>query len=132
MLSPRTTDSEGHIYKNLSILHSNFVGGAISGRYTDSQIPFFGIDNVTVADEYLCTATMEFRYNPIRKLYVSALAGLVESNDSASRFIPEFSPDCWAFGAEIAYDFVAGPIKLNCHWSRPYKWGLYASFGFDF
>ena len=132
VLSPRTTDSEGHIYKNLSVLHSNFVGGAISGRYTDSQIPFFGIDNVTVADEYLCTATMEFRYNPIRKFYVSALAGLVESNDSASRFIPEFSPDCWAFGAEIAYDFVAGPIKLNCHWSRPYKWGLYASFGFDF
>lgn len=127
-----TTDGEGHVYKDLSVLHTNFVGGAIAGRYTDSQIPFFGIDNVTVADEYLLTATLELRYNPIRKFYVSALAGIVESNDKAAKFIPEFSPDCWAFGAEVAYDFVAGPIKLNCHWSRPYKWGIYASFGFDF
>ncbi len=127
-----TTDSEGHIYKDLSVLHTNFVGGSIPGRYTDSQIPFFGIDNVMMADEYLVTATMEFRYNPVRKLYVSALAGIVESNDGGASLIREFSPDIWAFGAEVAYDFVAGPVKLNLHWSNQRKWGVYASFGFDF
>ena len=127
-----TVDSEGHIYKDLSVLHTNFVGGAIAGRYTDSQIPFFGIDNVMMADEYLVTATLEFRFSPARKFYVSALAGIVESNDSPARFISEFAPDCWAFGAEAAYDFVAGPVKFNVHWSNRQKWGIYASFGFDF
>ena len=127
-----TAGSEGQVYKNISVLHTNFVGGAIAGRYTDSQIPFFGIDNVVMADEYLLTATAELRFNPVKRLYVSALAGIVESNDSASRFIPEFSPDYWAFGAEIGYDFLTGPIKLNCHWTNPRKWGIYASFGFDF
>lgn len=132
MSTGSTTDSEGHIYKDLSVLHTNFVGGAMAGRYTDSQIPFFGIDNVVMADEYLAAATVEFRFSPIRKFYISALAGMVESNDGGSTFISEFNPDYWAFGTELAYDFVAGPIKLNCHWSNRNQWGFYASIGFDF
>ena len=126
------TDGGGHVYKDISVLHTNFVGGDIAGRYTDSQIPFFGLDNVTIADEYLSTVALELRYNPARRFYVSAMTGIIESNDSASRFIPDFSPDIWAVGAEFAYDSVAGPIKLNCHWSNTNKWGVYVSFGFDF
>lgn len=126
------TDGGGHVYKDISVLHTNFVGGDIAGRYTDSQIPFFGLDNVTIADEYLTTVALELRYNPARRFYVSAMTGIIESNDSASRFIPDFSPDIWAVGAEFAYDSVAGPIKLNCHWSNTNKWGVYVSFGFDF
>lgn len=127
-----TTDEEGHVYKDLSVLHTNFIGGAMAGRYADSQISFFGIDNVVMADEYLASATMEFRFNPINKFYISALAGFVESSDSGRGLIAEFSPDYWAFGTELAYDFVAGPIKLNLHWSNRSQWGIYASVGFDF
>lgn len=132
MSTGNTTGSDGHIYKDLSVLHTNFVGGSLAGRYADSQIPFFGIDNVVMADEYLAAATLELRFNPVRKFYVSALAGMVESNDGGSRLITEFDPDYWALGAEFAYDFVAGPIKINCHWSNRSQWGIYASIGFDF
>ena len=74
---------------------------------------------MTIADEYLTTVALELRYNPAKRFYVSAMTGIIESNDSASRFIPDFSPDIWA-------------VKLNCHWSNTNKWGVYVSFGFDF
>lgn len=126
------TDTDGHRYKDLSVLHTNFVGGDMGARYTDSQVPFFGINNVVNADEYLTAATVEFRYNPVRKFYLSAMTGLVESNDNLMSLVTGFNPDWWAFGAEAAYNFIGGPIKLNVHWCNALKWGMYVSFGFDF
>ncbi len=116
----------------VSVLHTNFVGGAMAARYTDSQTPFFGINNIVLADDYLCTATLQLRCNPVGKFYVSALAGLYESNNNPGDFFASFSPDCWAFGAELAYNSIVGPLKVNCHWSSVQQWGIYASLGFDF
>jgi len=126
------TDSEGHRYKDLSVLHTNFLGGTIARRYTENQVPFFGVNNIINTDEYLQTATLELRFNPLKKFYISAMAGLFESNDDLANLIVEYDPDCYAFGLEAAYNFVGGPVKCNVHWSKNFGWGLYASVGFDF
>lgn len=124
---------EGEVHSsNISILHSNFIGGSMSRRYTEGHIPFFGINNVALAEEQLTSASLEMRYNPIGKLFVSALAGFAESNDSLSTLIMEYNPDYYAFGIELGYDFITGPIKMNLHWNQVDKWGLYVSFGYDF
>lgn len=126
------TGSDGHRYKDLSVLHTNFVGGSLARRYTENQVPFFGVNNITNVDEYLQTATIEFRLNPAKKFYVSAMAGLFESNDDLATLIVKYDPDCYAFGLEAAYNFVGGPVKFNVHWANAFGWGVYASIGFDF
>ena len=127
-----TIDLEGGVHRDISILHSNFIGGSMSRRYTEGHIPFFGINNVLFVEDHVFSGSLELRYNPIGKLYVSALAGLMESNYTLDRLITEFNPDYYAFGMELGYDFITGPVRLNLHWNQVDKWGLYVSFGYDF
>ena len=127
-----TIDLEGGVHRDISILHSNFIGGSMSRRYTEGHIPFFGINNVLFVEDHVFSGSLELRYNPIGKLYVSALAGLMESNYTLDRLITEFNPDYYAFGTELGYDFITGPVRLNLHWNQVDKWGLYVSFGYDF
>jgi len=123
-----STGSKDH----LSILHANFVGGAIGGRYMETQIPFFGINNLMLIDEYASAAIVSLRYNPYKKLYLSAKAGLVNTSDKFMDMALKFQPDIYAFGAEAAYNFGGGPVKFNLNWSNCLGWGIYASMGFDF
>lgn len=123
---------DGEYRKEWSTMHSNLVGGDIQGRYTEQQVPFFGINNASLADDHLATAVLELRANPFKKLYVSALAGIMESNGSLNEFITQFDPDCAALGLAAGYNFIGGPLRMHVHWSRAYKWGFYASLGFDF
>ena len=127
-----TIDLEGGVHRDISILHSNFIGGSMSRRYTEGHIPFFGINNVLFVEDHVFSGSLELRYNPIGKLYVSALAGLMESNYTLDRLITEFNPDYYAFGMELGYDFITGPVRLNLHWNQVDRWGLYVSFGYDF
>ena len=119
-------------YKDLSVLHTNFVGSSFPGRYTDTQVPFFAINNIINADEYLSSLTLELRCNPFKNLYLSGMAGFVESNDNLAVLIGQFNPDYFALGAQAAYHTPIGPLKLNLHWSNVQQWGAYLSLGFDF
>lgn len=119
-------------YKDLSVLHTNFIGSYFPGRYTDTQVPFFAINDIVNADEYLTSTTMELRFNPYNSLYLSAIAGIVESNDNIGAFISDFNPDYFAAGLQAAYNTAIGPLKINIHWSNMQKWGSYISLGFDF
>lgn len=117
---------------DLSILHANFLGGYMAGRYMETQIPFFGVSNVMMMDEFLSVANLSLRYNPFKKAFVSLKAGVVNSSDGFNDMIASLNPEIYAFGMEAAYNFAAGPIKFNLNWSNLTGWGLYASLGFDF
>ncbi len=121
-----------NISAQMSMMHSNIFGGFIKGRFTEFHVPFFAVNSVAFASDHIATAVLECRFNPYKKLYFSAMAGMEESNESLSDFITEFNPDCVAFGVEAAYNFIGGPIKFNAHWSKAFGWGAYASLGFDF
>ena len=114
------------------ILHTNYVGGVLPGRYTDDQLPFFGLSNIQVAGDYLIDTVVGVRYRPFNNLYLTGLAGVLSHGDSIGEFFQRPLPDTWALGAEAAYDTIAGPVKFNLHWSNSQGWGAYLAFGFDF
>ncbi len=114
------------------LYHTNFAGGTLAGRYTDDQVPFFGVNHVIATGDYLVDATLGLRIQAVDKLYVTALAGALVYDDRIGALLTHPLPDIWAVGAEAAYDTFAGPVRFNVHWSNPLGWGAHLSFGFDF
>lgn len=131
IINSGATDQD-HYSSQMSLMHSNIFGGFIKGRFTEFQVPFFAVNSVAFASDHIATAVLECRVNPYKKLYLSAMAGVEESNDNFTKLITEYNPDCLAFGLEAAYNFIGGPVKFNLHWSKAFGWGAYASLGFDF
>ena len=114
------------------LIHTNFAGGTLAERYTENQIPFFGINHVMSFDDYVVDAVAELRYNPVPNLYFSALAGVLISEGNLGDLVTHPLPDLFAVGVAAAYDTIAGPLRFNLHWSDAVGWGAHLSFGFDF
>ena len=47
------------------IYHTNFVGGLLAARYTEDQVPFFGLNNIMATGDYLINAVAAVRWNPL-------------------------------------------------------------------
>lgn len=114
------------------LYHTNFAGGALAARYAEDQLPFFGVNTLLATGDYLLDTVVEARWNPVGNLYVSALAGALQYDNSVGSLVKDLRPDVWALGLGAAYDTVVGPVKFNLHWSNIHKWGAYISLGFDF
>ncbi|NLZ19375.1 MAG: hypothetical protein GXY24_03790 [Bacteroidales bacterium] len=114
------------------LIHTNFAGGVLAARYTEDQLPFFGINHVVPLDDYVVDATLELRYNPLDKLYLSALAGVIITDNEIGGLLSCPIPDIYAFGMQAAYDTFVGPVRFNLHWSDSLGWGAYLGVGFDF
>ena len=114
------------------VSHTNYVGGMLPGRYAEDQLPFFGLNNIVAAGDYLIDLVGQFRWKILNNLYASAMAGFLIHDNSLIGLVKNPLPDTWALGAEAAYDTIAGPVKFNLHWSNTQGWGAYLAFGFDF
>lgn len=114
------------------LFHTNFAGGPLPGRYAEDQLPFFGVNTLLATGDFLLDTVLEARWNPLGNLYISAMAGALQYDDSVGALVKDLRPDVWALGLGAAYDTVVGPLKLNVHWSNIHKWGAYISLGFDF
>lgn len=115
-----------------SILHHNIIGGAIEARYHNCQVPFFGLTNSYIAEDNMLSLSAELRYNPRKKLYVSALAGLISTDASFFNMCKLSGTVIYAAGTELGFQSIAGPIKLNAHWNSHNGMEMYVSFGLDF
>ena len=114
------------------LIHTNYAGGVLAARYTEDQLPFFGVNHVLEVDDYVADVTTELRFNPVEKLYFSALAGVIITDNEIPALLRDPLPDIFAFGAQAAYDSLVGPVKFNVHWSNTQGWGAYLGVGFDF
>ena len=114
------------------LLHTNFVGGSLAARYADDQVPFFGLNTLLAAGDYLIDTVLELRWRPLGNIYFSALAGSLSYDDSLVGLFRNLRPNVWSLGLEGAYDTFVGPVKVNLHWSKLHGWGAYVSMGFDF
>lgn len=114
------------------LFHTNFVGGALPGRFADDQVPFFGVNTLLATGDYLFDITLKTRWNPLKNLYFSAMGGVLIHDNSLGALFSNPVPDVWALGLEGAYDTLVGPVKMNVHWSNIHGWGAYLSLGFDF
>jgi NTE family protein len=114
------------------LFHTNFVGGALPGRFADDQLPFFGVNSLLATGDYLFDITLRTRWNPLKNLYFSAIGGVLIHDNSLGDLFSNPVPDLWALGLEGAFDTLVGPVKMNVHWSNIHGWGVYLSLGFDF
>ena len=120
-----------------SIAHQTYVGGAISNRYIEGQIPFIGLGNVYEAGPYTAVANLGMRLRLLDRMYITATGGYFREADSPGEFFSTVLPTMWGAGLEVAYNTKAGPIKVLGTWCdrmRDFNQdsGLYISFGFDF
>lgn len=115
------------------IVNSNYVGGSMTGRYVEQQIPFVGFNDIYIADDHIAVLNLDVRVNPIKNLFVSALGGYMKEADKFVDMFTENSPYYWAAGLEVGYKTIAGPIKANMHYSSFLKHlEFFVSLGFDF
>jgi len=112
---------------------SNLVGGSMSGRYLDQQIPFVGINNVRKVDNMMWLASIDFRCNVYGKHYVSLKADALNDSYQFDRDLLDLEDICYGFGLEYAWNLPTGPLKALVQWSNfTDKASAYVSIGFDF
>ena len=135
-----------------SLMHRNFIGGDIAGRYVDQQVPFIGFNNVDLCMSYnvsdeemsmvsmdqLAVVNLDLRLKAYKNLYVSALGGYVHMAPTLNDFFRKSASES-IFGAafQLSYKTIAGPIKARFMWSNrtsvaKENFGGYISMGFEF
>ena len=117
--------------KDIPLLYSNVMGGDISQRYIEQQVPFIGINGAAIMQQNLALARLTARYQMATNHYLS-LMGNVTYDFEGLQTIGEGR---WQYGvgAGYGYNTVAGPLKAHVFWSNlTKKVGLYLSFGYTF
>lgn len=117
---------------NQSVLHKNYVGGSMAGRYFDQQVPFVGFQFLYLSGDIMGVANVDLRYNPVKNLYFSLRGGLIESRKQVGFVFEKLRPTTWGAGVQAAYNTIFGPIKIDLMWSDMTQWGYQISAGFDF
>ena len=136
--APDSPDAlEGEVDPSYSLAHCNYIGGVISGRYIEHQMPFIGFGNIYKAGPYAAVANLSARLRIGEKLFFTATGGAIREANSVEDFLSSYLPTQWGAGAEIGYVTPIGPIKLLGTWSERthdimQDAGLYVSVGFDF
>lgn len=130
-------DGQRSFNPQYSLAHCNYVGGAVAGRNISGQIPFVGFNNVYFAKSHLAVINVDMRVRPMKNLYISAMGGYINDEDSLSDMITNLSPTYWGAALEFGYTTPVGPIKIRGNWANLYNnirdnLGFYLSFGYDF
>ncbi len=115
----------------IPLVYSNCLGGSVSGRFMDQQLPFLGVTRLHLTGDLLTMVRSDFRFNFLKHHYISGIFnGLYAAEDFRS-----FNAGHFDFGAALqySYDTFFGPISVNVHWSTiTHRPGFYASIGYDF
>ena len=121
-------------YYGNTLEHRNFLSVGMAGRMLDQQAPFVGLNMSVACLDLLGTARLDVRFNLAEKHYLSAQAQVGHmATDFKHLSNPEHSKTFSGFALEYAYDFLAGPVKADIHWSNLTNgFGFYISFGLHF
>ena len=108
---------------------ANMAGGDVPGRYLEQQIPFMGIDNAIICQKNFFMLRNDVRFELAKDTYLGFVANYALDLQDLAEFNPRH---LFGVGVGVAYDSIAGPLKMNFHWSNATKFGVYLSMGFDF
>ena len=109
----------------------NYVGGTMSGRYYEQQIPFIGYNAVSNRKNLLTVTDLELRFKFAKKFYLSAIGAALHDGDSWDDLKLQHS--VYAAGLQFGYNSKFGPLLANLHWNSAFnKVGFYISAGYDF
>lgn len=91
----------------------NIIGGEIAKRYTFSQLPFVGINNMAAFNENAAIVRCDIRYNFFRKHYLTVIGNVAIGTDRSYQNVKHFT----GVGLKYSYDSLLGPISLTGQWS---------------
>jgi len=107
------------------------VGGFMANRYTERQIPFFGIPvGFIVSSPYTFVGQVDLRFNFLRKNYMTMRAGTFMSDTYLTDLFHQIPTG--AFGLEYSRKSMIGPLKIAAQWCVLSGFTGYASIGFEF
>ena len=111
--------------------YKNYVGGSMYGRYTQTQIPFIGINHAYLTYPRLDIARLDLRVNLFKQHYLTLMGNYMFEWDWVGN--EGVLDRHFGVGAGYSLNTFIGPIQLIAHWSNLSKRvGLYFSLGYDF
>ena len=111
--------------------YTNYIGGTMYGRYTQTQIPFIGLNHVYQTFDKLNVVRTDLRINLFRQQYLTLYANYMLEWDYFMNYF--YSSQHYGFGAGYAINTIVGPIQFIIHWSDISRTlGAHFSLGFDF
>lgn len=116
---------------DIPVAYFNAIGGSLSGRYVDQQLPFIGLTNLVAMKNILTIYRTDLRFRLARNHYLTGIVNYVRDCDR----IKDYAKGMGYFGAGVQYSFdtIFGPLSANIHWSdMTNKVGIYISAGYNF
>ena len=112
-------------------IYGNYIGGTMYGRYTQTQMPFIGLNNAWLAYDKVDIARADLRINLFRQQYLTLYSNYLFEWDMLGG---EFGfEQHLGFGAGYSINTIIGPIQLILHWSDISRsLGVHFSLGYDF
>ena len=112
-------------------IYRNYVGGTMYGRYTQTQIPFIGLNHVFTTYDKVDVLRSDLRINLFRQHYLTLSANYMLEWDYTDGLFAH--NQYFGAGAGYAINTIIGPVKFVLHWSTiSRKLGAHFSLGFDF
>lgn len=116
---------------------NNTFGGTEMDRFTDGQIPFVGLNGVTLcSSSNLTVLRCDVRANFATKHYVTAIVNHRMEAPDIMDYLSADNDKCvreFGFGLQYSYNTRLGPFSVLGQWSQlQHKLGVYLSFGYDF
>ena len=124
---------------------NNIIGGAEMGRYIDQQLPFIGVNNISLAFNNVAIARADIRTRLFKNHYLTAIFNYARSSIDMKNFFKEKdglawgnlydynASDWWGAGFRYSIDTKIGPLSLDISSSNiSKKLNLYASLGHYF
>ena len=124
---------------------NNFIGGTDMGRYIDQQLPFIGVNNISLAFNNIAILRADVRTRLFKNHYLTAIFNYARSSIDLKNFFKERETLAWGemydyntsnwWGAGLRYsiDSKMGPISLDISSSNiSKKVNIYLSIGHYF
>ena len=109
----------------------NAVGGYQAGRYSEYQLPFYGLTGALPADRLLAIGGADLRCRIFDSHYIFLGGNYVRSSGSIAGLLE--SPGYMGYRLGYMFDFKFGPLEFDLHWNDyTRKAGAYVSLGYWF
>lgn len=117
--------------EDIPAVFMNSMGGYQAGRYSEYQLPFYGLTGVLPTDRLLGVGGADLRCHLFDSHYIFLGTNYAHSGDSISEFITNKGFMGYRLG--YAFDFKFGPLEFDINWNDyTRKAGVYFSLGYWF
>ena len=118
--------------KGDNLYMANYAGGALAGRYIDSQMPFVASGWALPLQNYSFVMNLDLRARLFKDVYLSAQGGYIKDSPHFLISMKGLAPSIWGAALELGYNSIIGPVKAKVQWCDKTGLGAYMGIGFDF